>query len=58
MGKRALVQALDALDSPARTRLEPLTWRRLPFQLRPEREGEQKWLDVLRKLGVSRGDTS
>merc|ERR1711991_1068270 len=28
----------------------------LPFILRPERVGEEKWLDVLKSLGMQRGD--
>lgn len=33
-----------------------VSYRRLPFILRPERRGQTAWLEVLRKLGISRGN--
>ena len=63
MGKRALVRALAALEQQQDTqrRQRPrlrLSWHRLPFRLRPERVGLEKWHGVLTRLGASRGDPS
>ncbi len=58
MGKRALMRAHAALEPrPGRPRLR-LAWHRLPFRLRPERVGLEKWHGVLTRLGASRGDPS
>ena len=55
MAKRALSLAISAMKDEVNFSVE---FERRPFILRPERTGTLPWLDVLRDLGVSRGDPS
>jgi hypothetical protein len=47
------IESLKASDSPFTF---TFSFERHAFILRPERRGQQPWREVLRKLGVSRGN--